>query len=152
MTRFKAQQLATIFKERLQQFRGTACQYAAPNFYAMVQVRMIQHLHDRLNRSGFGIIGAINQPLDPRMYHRAGTHRTGFNCNKQIAPRQPVIAHCNARFAQSNNFRMSCGIAVGNVAVPPPAHYTSLAHNHSSHGNLASFQRPLGRAQSLFHP
>jgi hypothetical protein len=40
------QRLTTAFKERLQQFGATACEDSAADFYFVVQLRVIQHLHD----------------------------------------------------------------------------------------------------------
>ena len=53
-------QLTTALKERLQQLGATACQDAAANLYFVVQLRVIQHLHYRLNRACFRIVGAID--------------------------------------------------------------------------------------------
>src|ERR1700693_2391792 len=40
------QRLSTFLKERLQQFCAAACEHSAANFYFVVQLRMIQQLHD----------------------------------------------------------------------------------------------------------
>ena len=39
------QKLTTAFKERLQKFGAAACQDAATDFYFVIQLRVIQHLH-----------------------------------------------------------------------------------------------------------
>src|SRR5580700_9680414 len=41
--------LTPAFKERLQQFRATARQNSAANFYSVIELRMIQNLHHRLH-------------------------------------------------------------------------------------------------------
>src|SRR5579863_4594664 len=76
--------LTTAFKERLQQFRTAAGQDSLANFHAMVESRMIQHLHHRVHRACFRIVRAIDQTFDPRMYQGCGTHRAWFDCSKQV--------------------------------------------------------------------
>ena len=42
---FRQRLLPTAFKERLQEFRATACQDAAADLHFVVQLRVTQHLH-----------------------------------------------------------------------------------------------------------
>src|ERR1700686_2590915 len=75
------QRLTTAFKESLQQ-------YAAADFYFVVQVRVIQHLHYRVYGARFGIVRAIDEALDPGVQQGTGAHGARFNCSKQVALRQ----------------------------------------------------------------
>jgi len=86
------QRLTTTLKERLQQLGATTCQDAAADFHSVVQLRVIQRLHHRLNRARLGIVGAIDKATDPGMHYGAGTHGARFNCNKQLARCQTMVA------------------------------------------------------------
>jgi hypothetical protein len=131
--------LATAFKERLQQFCRTACQDAAADFYFVVQLRVIQHLHYRLHGARFGIVGAVDQALDPGMHQGSGAHRARFNCSKQVALGQTMIPYGCSRFAEGYNFGVSGGIVVGDVAVPPAADDFVAAHYYCSDWNFSGF-------------
>ena len=62
------QRLTAISEESLQQPSATSRQNAAPNLHAVIQLRMIHNLYDRMYRPGLGIIGPIDQPLNPRVH------------------------------------------------------------------------------------
>jgi len=118
----------------------------------MVQLRMMQHLHHRLNCARLGIVGAVNQAFDSGVHHRTGAHGAGFDCNKQIAVHQSMVTRRRTRVAQGHDLGMSGGIVVGDVAIPSAADDAAIAHDHGSDRNLSGFQRALGGAQGFFHP
>jgi len=144
--------LTTALKERLQQFGAAACQNTTPNFYAMVQLRVTQHLHYRMNRARFGIVGSVDEALDPGMHQRARAHGARLNCSKQIAVSQAVVTNGCTGFAQGDNFRMRGGIGVRDVTVPSPADDFSVAHHHRAHGDFTCFQGALRSAEGFLHP
>jgi len=86
------------------------------------------------------------------VYQRSGTHRTGLNCNKQLAVPKAMVTNRGTRFAQGNYFRVSRWIVVGQVAVPPASYDVSVAHHDGAHWDFAYGQRPLGGSQCFFHP
>ena len=65
---------------------------SASNLALMVHLRMIQHLHHGMHSPSFGVVCTVYQAPDAGMHYGAGAHRTRFNCNKQIAVSQPVVA------------------------------------------------------------
>jgi hypothetical protein len=136
----------------LKQFRGAAGEHASANFYAMVQLRVIQHLHYGLNRSCFGIVGTINQAFDASVHHRAGTHGARFNRDKQIAVRQAMVVQRHTCVTQGHYLSMGGWIVVGDVVIPSAANDAALMHDYRADWNLTGFQRPLGGAQGLLHP
>src|ERR1700722_3133691 len=146
------QRLTTALKERLQQFSAATCEYTAADFHAMVQSRMIYHLHHRLHRSRFGIVSTVDEALDPGVHQRSGAHRTRFNCSKEIALSQPMVTESRPRFAQRDNLCVRCGIGTGDVAVPSPADNAIAAHDDGSDGDFSRFKRSLGSAESFLHP
>jgi hypothetical protein len=145
-------QLATAFKEPLQQFGATACQDSAADFYFVIQLRVIQHLHYGLHRARFGIVRAVDQAPDPGVHQRSSAHRARFNCSKQVAVGQPMIPYGCARLAQGNDLGMGRRIALGDVAIPAAADDASLAHDYGSDGDFAGFECALRGAESFFHP
>src|SRR3979411_565882 len=50
------QRLTAISEESLQQLSATSCQNATPNLQAVIQLRMIHNLHDRMHGPGLGLI------------------------------------------------------------------------------------------------
>jgi hypothetical protein len=60
--------LAAVSKERLHHLRTTARQNTAADLHLMVQLRMIDHLHDGMHRACFGIVGTVDQTPDSRMH------------------------------------------------------------------------------------
>src|SRR5258708_10100622 len=57
-------QLATIFKERLQEFGAAACQDSAADFYFVIQLRANQHLQYRLRCARVWVVPPRNSALD----------------------------------------------------------------------------------------
>ena len=148
----RTQRLATVSKERLQQLRATACQDAAADFYFMVQLRVIQHLHYRMHCARFGIIGAVDQALDPSVHHGSGAHWARFNCSKQVTVFEAMVTDVCTRFTQGDDLCMRGGIGVADVAVPSAANDFSGAHYHCTHGDFAGFKGALCGAQGFLHP
>jgi hypothetical protein len=85
------------------------------------------------------------------MHHGARTHRARLNCNKQLAVLQTVIAQGGARLTQRDDFCVSGGIGVREIAVSPAADDFSSADDDGPHRNLPGFERVLGGTKSLFH-
>ena len=143
---------ATISKERLQHFRAASSQYPAANLNLVVHLRMIQHLHHRMNGAGFGIVRPINQALDPGMHQGAGAHGARFNCNKQLALSQTMVTNGSTRFTQRNNLGVRCRIRILDVPIPSLPHDISVAYDDGSNRNFPHFQRSLCTTKGLFHP
>lgn len=113
---------------------------------------MIYDLHHGVHRASLWIIRAVDQAFDAGMYHSAGAHGTRLNCNKEIAISQAMVTNRRTCVSQRNHFRVSGGIAIGDVAVPAAADDVSIAYNDCAYGNLVHFQGALGAAEGLFHP
>jgi hypothetical protein len=117
----------------------------------VVQLRMIQYFHHGPNRSSLGIVRAVNQALDAGMDQSSGAHCARFNCSKELAVGQSVVAHGGASVTQRHNLSMCCGIAIADVAIPSPACDAPVAHHDCTNRHLARFQRALGATQRFFH-
>src|SRR5437660_8189855 len=144
--------LASASKERLQQLCTSARQHATRHFHLMIEAGMVQHLHHGMNRSRFGAVSAVDQPLEPGMHHGPGTHRTRFNCNKEFAVSQAMVAYGGTGLAQGDNLCVGRRIRVDQVAVPALAYNFVVTDDDGPDWHLASIQRALGGAESFLHP
>lgn len=118
----------------------------------MIQLRMIQNLQNRPDRAGFRIVRTIDEPFDSSVHHRSGTHRTRFNCNKQLAVSQTVVTKECGSFAQRDDFGVCSRIGVGDVPIETAAHDFALKNNDGSDGNFADLERALGAPERFVHP
>ena len=100
----------------------------------------------------FGVVGAVNQALNPRMYQRAGAHRARLNCNKQLALAQTMVTDMSTSFSKRKNLGVSSGIGVGDVAVASAAHDALITNHNRANRNFAGLKRALGGTQGFFHP
>ena len=80
------------------------------------------------------------------------THRARFNCSKQFAAAKAVIAEALSGCAQGDDFRMSGGVVVGEVAIPTSSHDTAAEHDHGADGHFAAIECALGAAEGFGHP
>ena len=118
----------------------------------MVQPRMVQHFHDRVNRARLGVVRTIYQAAHASVHQRARAHGARLNCNKQFAVAQTVVTNGLTRLAQGNNFRVSSGIVIGQIAVPSAADNRTIADDDRAYWHFVRLQRALSAAQGLFHP
>jgi hypothetical protein len=146
------QRLTTASEELLQHLRAMACQDSGLNLDAVVQPGMIQNLHHGMNCSGFGIVGSVNETTYAGVNQGASAHRARFNCSKQFAVAQAMVAYGCTSLAQRDDLGVARGIGVEQVAVPAASHDTAIAHHHSSDRHFARLESSLGSAQSLPHP
>jgi hypothetical protein len=86
------------------------------------------------------------------MHHGAGAHGARFNCNKQVASGEAMVAERGTGFAQGYDFSVSGGIVVGDVAVPSAADDALIMDDYGSDGDFSGFEGALGGAQGFLHP
>ena len=144
--------LTTAFKERLQHFRTAAGQNSATNLGRVVQLRMIQDLHDRTDGARFRIIRAIHKAPDAGVHQCARAHCARLNCNKQLALFQAVVTNGSTCFTQGNDLSMGRRVGVGDVAIPSPPYDPAAAHYDRAYWHLSCLKRPVGAAQGFLHP
>ena len=112
---------------------------------------MVQDLHDGVNRSRLGIIRAVDQAFDTRVHQGSGTHRARLNCSKQFAVAEAMVTNdCTGR-AQSDDFGVSSGVVVGEIAIPAAGDDLALADDDGADGNLSGFEGALGGGEGLKH-
>jgi hypothetical protein len=112
----------------------------------MVQLRVVQHLHHRMDCARFGVVRAIYDAFHSRVHHRARAHWTRLNCNKQFAVSQAMVTQVSSGLAKGDDFSVGGGVGVGDVAVPASADNLSPVNNDCAYGDLASLQCALGGA------
>ena len=112
---------------------------------------MIQHLHHRTDGASFRVIGAVNQAFEPGMDQRACAHRARFNCSKQLAVFQAMVAESGTGFTQRDDLGVGGGIAISEVAIAASADDLAAAHHDRAHRNFSRLQRALSGAESFLH-
>lgn len=151
------QPLATVLftsplsEKALYQLRAAACQHTSLDLHAVVQLRVVQDLHDRVDRTSLGIIGAVDQAFYTRVDQCAGAHGTRLNCSKQLAVSEAMVTNESTRCAQGDDLGMGGGIVAGEIAIPPPGNNAAVADNDCAHGNFSGLQRPLTGSDRFFH-
>jgi hypothetical protein len=146
------QRLTTASKKRLQYFAATTSQQASPHFHLMVQLGVVEHRQYRVDRTCLWVVRAVHQAFQPGVNHGASAHSAWFDCSKQLAVSQTMIAEGGTGFPQSNDLRVRSGIGIGQVPVPTAADELSGGDDNGSHGHLPGFQRALRGAKGFFHP
>ena len=86
------------------------------------------------------------------MHQGTCAHGARFNCSKELAVSQTVIAQVGARLPQGDNFRVGGGIGIGEVAIPASANDLAGTNYDRPDGNFARFQATLGGTEGFLHP
>src|SRR5215472_8887283 len=144
-------QLTAVPKERLQYFCAAPRQNTSADFHLVVEPGVVQHLQHRMDRARFWVIRSVHQALNPRVHQCAGAHGAGFNCNKQLAPSQAVVAERGASLPQRDDLGVRSGIGVGDGPVPSASNDLAVSHDYGAHGNFPGIEGAPGGAQRLLH-
>jgi hypothetical protein len=105
-----------------------------------------------MDRSGFGVVRAINQPPNSRVNQGSRAHHTRLNCSKQVTVNQAVVAHGRSSFTECQDFRVSSWVLIRYITIPATANNRPVRHYNRPDRNFANLERPLRTAQSFFHP
>jgi hypothetical protein len=122
------------------------------DLYFMVYRWVVQPVHDRVNRSGFGVVCAVNQPSNSRVNQGSRAHSARFNCNKQVTFHQTVIAYDCPSFTECQNFGVRSWILIAYIAIPATADNRSPGHDDRTDRNFAHLKGPLCTTKGLSHP
>jgi hypothetical protein len=117
----------------------------------MIQLRVIQHLQDRMNSTRLGVVRTIYQTADAGVNHCSRTHGARFNCSKQFTVAQTMVADVRACVSQRDDFCMGSGIVVGEIAIPSPTDHLSFTDDDRPHRHFSHFQSALRATQGFFH-
>ena len=105
-----------------------------------------------MDRSRFRIIRTVYQSFEASMNQGACAHGARLNGSKQLAVSHTVVAEVCPSFAKSDDFRVSRGIAVSEVAVPAATDDLAATDDDRTYRNLSRVERPSRSPESLFHP
>ena len=76
--------LAPGTEKLLHYIRAPAGENASTDLNLMVETGVVQHAHHGVDSTSFGVVRTENQSPNARLHKRTGTHRTRFNCSKQV--------------------------------------------------------------------
>ena len=85
------------------------------------------------------------------MNYGSGTHGARFNCNKELAISQAMVADGRACLAQGQDFGVGGGVMVDNVAIVAAAYYFAIADDYGADGDLSCLEGALGAAKRFLH-
>ncbi len=120
---------SAFLKELSEQLRAVLFQHAARDFHFVIQPRMIDHFKHRPGRSGFGIMGSINQARDASVDHGPGAHRAWLDRGVERAARQAMIADARRSITERNNFSMRRRIVRAEITVIAAPHDFAVTDN-----------------------
>ena len=105
------------------------------------------------HRSALGIVGAPDDPADPRVADRAGAHRARFERYIECKPRQTVVLCRLSRRTQRDDFGVGRGIMGSDRPVCALGdHFAGRFVDHdTAHGNLSKVRRRLRKAHRHAH-
>ena len=83
----------------------------------VIQRRMLNHIEDRLHRSGPKIRASVYQPVDPAHHQGSRAHRTRLDRNIQSCAGQPPTFQLAASLPDYEHFSVGSGIMVGFAAI-----------------------------------
>jgi hypothetical protein len=86
------------------------------------------------------------------MYQRSGAHGTRFNCSKQLAFRQTMVAERRSGLAQRDDLSVRRWIGLRDIAIPSSPNDAACAHHDRAYRYFPRFERALGRAKRFLHP
>src|SRR5271157_2565546 len=79
--------LALIAKKGLDQIHASSRQHPAGDLDLMIELGVVEHLKHAVNRTGLGVLGAIDQPADSGVANRSGAHGAGFHRYVEVTVR-----------------------------------------------------------------
>lgn len=127
-------------------------QNAATYFDFVIKRWVVENMHRGMHCSGFGIFGAVNQAADARVNHGPGAHSAGLNSHEKIASAQAMIAEGGPGFPQGDNFRVSCWVSIGEIAIESAADDFALMHDDRADWHFSQVESTLGGPQGFVHP
>ena len=118
----------------------------------VIEPRLGEEIDHRSAGAGLGIRRTVDDPRDPRVEDRTGTHRARLDRHVEVAARQPVIAEGAAGVAQRRDLGMRRRIGTGDRRVAAAADDDAFLNDDSAHRNLATRARRARQRERLAHP
>ncbi len=124
-------------EERLQQGSTILGEHARRNLDAVIQLGGREQFEARTKRASFRIIGAVHQPWDARLHHRACAHAAGFQRNVKSSVGESIISEESRSLADGHNFRVRRRVVIANGAIAGAGEHFVLVSENSPNGNFA---------------
>src|SRR6185312_13057603 len=90
-------------KEVAQNLRTSLAQHSSRDFHLMIELRMVQNIHHRIDSARFRIRCAVDQPFQTGVYHRASAHRARLNDHVNLAALEPMVSELCSGGSQSDD-------------------------------------------------
>jgi len=98
------------------------------------------------------VSSAVNQPSHSSLDERSGAHRARLDRRVNIHFGEPVVAEFTGGFAEGDDFRMGCGIAVGASAIAGEGDEFVIADDSRANRHFAACLSFASCGQRLPHP
>jgi hypothetical protein len=127
-------------------------QNSATNFDPMIHLRVIEQAERGANGSRLRIIRTVNQAADAGVNQSAGAHRARFNCSKQLAAAQAMVAEHQTGGTQRDQLGMRRRVVIGKILIPAAAYQLTVEYHDRPNRHFAYLKSALRRGKGLLHP
>src|SRR5579859_2224065 len=110
-------------EELAEQIAALGGEHAAEDLRLVVKPTVPEHIPERTDRAGFGILGAEDHPVEAGQGNRAGTHRARLKRHDKSEPGQPPAPGTHGGRADGNDLRVRGGVLVGFPAIAARSEY-----------------------------
>ena len=117
----------------------------------MIELRVIEHREARGDGPALGVGCAVNQAINPCLNHCAGAHGTRLDRDVKSGACKAVVTDRCGCFAQDDHFGMTCGIAIGDRAIPGARHDTFIYNEHRAYWHFAAQGSFASFVERSFH-
>src|SRR6266508_2244095 len=139
-------------KKLLHDFSALFLKHTGCNLNPVIQEIRIANSKARFDGAGPLVARAIHQPFHARLYQRACTHHTRFNCRINRRVCEAVVINAARCLSERQDFRMGGRILIRPRSVSSNREYRSTGNDAGADGDLTTLSRLICRAERLLHP
>ncbi len=138
--------LPALGEELAQQPRGLDGHDPGAHLGPVVEGRVVHDVEDGARGSRLGVVGSVDQPLDPGQDDRAGAHGAGLQGDVESGLGQPPAADDGGGVAKHEHLGVGGGVVAPLALVAAGGDHLTPDDKHGADGHLAL----LGRTPGLF--
>jgi hypothetical protein len=101
-------------------------------------LRVIENGEAGADGATFCIVGSVNEPRNAGLNHRAAAHGAGLDGDVERRAGQAVVLEHFCGCAQSHDFGVRCGVAIGNCAIAGASDDAVVEDENSADWDFAS--------------